>query len=420
MCSLPGLEQPTRGKYDMQPNTHQKSVETQQRFNDPDMFDIRDSEIYLDNAATTAIDLDVVAAMQPYLEERYGNPQTAYHLGREAKDAIEAARSSVADMLDCKPSEIYFTSGGTESNNWAIKGFQYGDRKRLVVSAVEHLSILEPAKWMRRNNLLGDVAEVPVDENGLVKMTMLDAYLKTGMVGLVSIQYANNETGTIQPVAEIAQLCKSNGAIFHCDAVQAFGKVDFDVADTGADMMTLSAHKIHGPMGIGALYVKEGTPLEPLLHGGGHENGMRSGTHAVPQIVGFGKAVEVAWSNIRTEMTRVSELVDRFSADLSHKAQAKRNGHATKRLPNILNITIPADASLVCGILAKNGICVSMGSACRSGKEPHVLKAMGRPYGDCVSSLRISMSKYTTDKQMMVFAARLQAAIAESKKRSAV
>lgn len=384
-----------------------------------DIFDIRDRELYMDNAATTVIDQEVVAAMQPYVEERYGNPQTPYHLGREAKDAIEKARTQVAELLGCAPVEVYFTSGGTEANNWAIKGFRYGDKDRLLISAIEHASVLEPARWMNRSRLLSNMVEVPVNEEGVLLVDVLESYLKVGRVGLVSVQYANNEVGTVQPIAQISELCKKYGSAFHCDAVQAFGKVDFDVTDVGADMMTLSAHKIHGPMGIGALYIKGGTDVEPLLHGGGHEGGMRSGTHAVPQIVGFGKAVELAWSCMKKEMTRVSAVVDNLAEELKIKFGAIRNGSAQDRLPNILNVTLPnVDAALMCGVLARRGVCVSMGSACRTGeKESRVLKAMNRQFKDCMSTIRISMSRYTDEKQAKLLVAYMQAAVREIKQR---
>ena len=387
-------------------------------------FDLRKPEMYMDNAATTVIDRRVVDAMQPYLEERYGNPETAYHLGREAKDAIEVARAQIADMLKVKPEEIYFTSGGTEANNWAIKGLACPDDKTgILVSAVEHKSVLEPAGWMA--GIRGSakfVKTVPVDEFGMVRMDVLETHLKDGSIGLVSIQFANNEVGTLQPLKDISKLCKQYGATLHCDAVQGLGKVDFTAAGIGADMISLSAHKIHGPMGVGALWVKTGTPLEPLLHGGGHEGGMRSGTHGVPQIVGFGKAVELAWTHLGTDMPRLSMLVDTIAARLALTVDAKRNGHPTVRLPNILNMTIPkANASLVCGVLGKHGICVSTGAACGTKSGPsHVLMAMGKDYQSCVSTFRISLSRYNTDKEAGMLVARFHGALREAKLRDVV
>lgn len=385
-------------------------------------FSIREKEIYMDNAATTLIDSEVVEAMHPYLEERYGNPETPYQLGREAKDGIEKAREQIANLLGCGAGEIYFTSGGTEANNWAIKGFNYGDKKKLIVSAVEHKSVLEPAKWMLKKGLISELVELPVDEMGMVNTAMLKTQLKAGGVGLVSIQYANNEVGTLQPVREIATLCAENGAHFHCDGVQAFGKVKFDVIDDGIDMMSLSAHKIHGPMGVGALYVRLGTDIEPLLHGGGHESGMRSGTHGVQNIVGFGEAADVAWGNLSAEMPRLFKLIDWLALELKCKFEAVRNGHPAMRLPNILNVTLPKeDASIVCGLLGRYGIFVSNGAACGTKDiKSHVLMAMGKRYTDCASTLRISLSKHNTQKDAIMFVCRLQAAVREAKERGLI
>ena len=247
-------------------------------------FEWHGEETYLDNAATTALDDAVVAAMRPYFEERYGNPETVYRLGREAKRAVEASRAVIADCLKCKPEELFFTSGGTEANNWAIKGISRGHgQEGIIVSAIEHPSVMEQAKWMCQD---APYFEIPVDQFGTIDLGRLEEELATGKYVLVSVQYGNNEIGTVQPVKKVAELCRKHAALFHCDAVQAFGKVVFDVDDIGADMISISAHKIHGPMGVGALYIKSGTVLEPLLHGGGHEDGMRSGTLAVPEIVG--------------------------------------------------------------------------------------------------------------------------------------
>ncbi len=382
-------------------------------------FDVRKKEYYFDNAATTVIDQEVVDAMQPYLEEKYGNPETAYYLGSEAKDGIEKARQQIADALKVNPQEVFFTSGGTEANNWAIKGFDYQDRKRLVISPVEHKSILEPAKWCFGKGLINQLFEIPVDEYGMVKLDCLEAFLKENQIGLVSVQFANNEVGTLQPIKEISELCKKYGAVCHCDAVQGLGKVDFTAAGLGVDMITLSSHKIHGPMGIGALWVKPGTKLEPLLHGGGHEAGMRSGTHGVPQIIGFGKAAELAWSHVLTDMPRLSKIVDWMASSLNLSVGAVRNGHPTQRLPNILNMSIPnSNASLVCGVLSKEGICVSSGAACGTSSGPsHVLKAMGKSHQECTSTFRISLSRYNTDREAKLVAAMFHKALKEAKAR---
>ena len=385
-------------------------------------FQLQDVEVYFDNAATTALDEGVVDAMRPYFEERYGNPETVYRLGREAKDAVERSRATIADVLKCKPEEIYFTSGGTEANNWAIKSTYFAPvgGVGIIVSAIEHASVLESAKC---RGFDAPYCEIPVDKFGLIDLTLLELELATKKYALVSIQYANNEIGTVQPVAKIAELCKKYDAVFHCDAVQAFGKIAFDVDDVGADLISLSAHKIHGPMGMGALYIKRGTNIEPLLHGGGQERGMRSGTLAVPEIVGFGKAVELAIDALPSHMPRLSAAVEGLAAQICQIFGAKRNGHPTLRLPNILNVTLPGvETEVLCGVMcSKYGTCMSAGAACSTTKrESHVLKAIGIDPKEVLSTLRISLSRFNTDKQVQAAFAQLQAAKRESGLRSLI
>lgn len=380
-------------------------------------FEFRDVEVYMDNAATTFIDPEVVEVMRPYLEERYGNPETVYRLGREANTAVKDSRAVIADIIKCKPEELFFTSGGTESNNWAIKGVL--EPRGVIVSSVEHASVLEPANWVSRDL---PMFKVPVDEYGIVDLDALKSALKSGNYGLVSIQYANNEIGTLQPVQEIADLCQDYGALFHCDAVQAFGKIDFDVDDIGADMISFSAHKLHGPMGVGALYVKGGTEIGPLLHGGGQEDGMRSGTLAVPEIVGFTKAAEVAIAAIPEQMPRLMRITEWLAGQIccSFKG-AKRNGHPTLRLPNIVSVTLPGmETEVVCGIMcSKFNMCLSAGAACSTEKRSsHVLEAIGRNSNEALSTLRFSLSKLNTDREMKVVFGRLQAAYKEALARS--
>lgn len=385
-------------------------------------FQIRDVEVYLDNAATTALDDEVVAAMRPYFEERYGNPETVYRLGREAKKAVEDSRAVIADILKCKPEEIFFTSGGTEANNWAIKGVcGSGIKNGRLVSAIEHSSVLEPARWWSSWNPDDSYFEISVDQYGVVDVAELEDRLSKYHCALVSIQYANNEIGTVQPVAKIAELCQKYGAYFHCDAVQAFGKLDFDVDDVGADLISLSAHKIHGPMGMGALYVKQGTILEPLMHGGGQEGGMRSGTLAVPEIVGFAKAAELAQAARPREMPRLMALTEWLAGQLVLDFNARRNGHPTQRLPNIVSVTIPGmESEVVCGLMcSKYGTCMSAGAACSTTKRSsHVLQALGLSPSDSLSTLRISVSRYTKEEDLKVVFGRLQAAMVEAKSRS--
>jgi len=389
-------------------------------------FSTRDTEIYLDNAATTVVADEVVGAMIPYLEERYGNPETPYGLGREANDAVDVAREQIAEMLGCLPGEVFFTSGGTESNNWAIKGFQYSknlsDPYGLVVSSIEHDSVLSPSEWICNHEVCSSLGRVPVDQDGIIDLGELEVYIKSGGCGLVSVQHGNNEVGTLQPIEEVASLCKQYGAALHCDACQSFGKVAIDVDELGVDMMSISAHKIHGPMGVGALYVRSGTSLEPLHHGGGHQDGMRSGTLPVANIVGFGKAAEMAWGSVKREMPRLFTLTEALAQDLETTCGAVRNGHRQNRLPHILSVTFPkTEAAMMVGLLAKEGICVSTGAACSQGKSGSgTLIAMGKGKSECTSTLRISLSRYNTSTDMMALTSRIQAALVGAEKREAI
>ena len=379
-------------------------------------FNTRDVEFYLDNAATTIMAEEVAEAMQPFLEERYGNSETPYHLGQEAQSAVEGSRESVARQIGCEPEEIFFTSGGTESNNWAIKGVRLDPIRRnkgcIVTSQIEHASVLESVKNVTRRFPDAYTSSfLNVDGDGLVDMTELSQEMANGDVGLVSIQFGNNEVGTIQPVKEIASICKENGALFHCDACQAFGKVPIDVNELDIDMMSISAHKIHGPMGVGALYVRSGTHLEPFLHGGGHERGMRSGTLNVPAIVGFGVAAELAWSSLKSEMPRIASLAVETGKMLELTVGATVNG-SKNRLPHILSLTIPnVDASVVTGVLSGSGICVSTGSACSPKSRSHVLLAMGRSLEQNDGTIRVSLSRYSKRNDVLAFSSSLSAAI---------
>jgi cysteine desulfurase len=279
---------------------------------------------------------------------------------------------------------------------------------------------MESARWWGRD---ADYHEVPVDQYGVVDLADLEARLVTAKYALASIQYANNEIGTIQPVEKIAELCKKYKVAFHCDAVQAFGKIDFDVDDVGADMISLSAHKIHGPMGMGALYIKKGTSVEPLLHGGGQEGGMRSGTLAVPEIVGFAKAAELAINAMPKEMRRLREASESLVESLRLSLNGVRNGHPTNRLSNIVSITIPGmESEVVCGIMcSKFKTCISAGAACSTMKrKSHVLEAIGRSPSDILSTLRISLSRFNRDSDVCVAMGRIQAAVSQAKQRELI
>ena len=386
-------------------------------------FDLQPAfEAYFDNAATTLLDPRVVEAMRPYLYEKYGNPETPYHLGLEARDAVEKSRQQIADLLEVKADRIFFTSGGTESNNWALKGFRFLDvtRKHLAISAVEHASIMKAAAALCGFGV--SYYTIPVDKTGTVDLAELEKHLSMGGASMASIQWANNELGSIQPMKEIAAICAKYNIILHSDAVQAFGKIAVHPEDEGVAMVSLSAHKIHGPMGIGALYIAEGIPMDPLLHGGGQEGGMRSGTHAVHQIVGFGAAAELSWSHMDATMKDVRRKIDLLSATFRDKYNAVVNG-SQNTLPNILNFTIPGiETTILVAILnQKYGICLGTGSACstRDGKS-HVLEAIGVPPADCYSTLRISLSRLTTDKQVAKLIGVMDFALNETRSRGSM
>jgi cysteine desulfurase len=375
-------------------------------------FEVRDRHCYMDNAATTAIDQSVVEAMAPYLEERYGNPDAAYGLGSEACGAAETARAQVAEGLGCRPDRVFFTSSGTEANNWAIKGIRIDPigRGAICASVVEHASVLESIKSVAcRFPGAYTYCPIGVDTLGRVNISELREKIESGGVGLVSVQFGNGEVGTLQPVKEIAEICHGNGAVFHCDACQAFGKVPFDVDEYDFDLVSISSHKIHGPMGVGALYVKKGINLEPLLHGEDQEFGMRSGTLAVPSIVGFGAATEISLRRMK-DMDAVYRKVDSVAATLIGSCDAVRNGDPVDRLPHILSLTFPTlpGASLL-GLLAKKGVCVSMGSRTAKHKS-HVLDAMGLGHVNSNHTIRISLSRYTEDIDVVLLTQSIQQA----------
>jgi cysteine desulfurase len=326
--------------------------------------------------------------LRPYIEESYGNPETLYHLGFQAKEAVDKARRQVADLLDCSPEGVFFTSGGTESNNWALKGFR---GRRILVSAIEHPSVTKAAAAAP----LCSLRIIPVDAAGLLKMDALEKALTPDELNLVSVQYANNEIGTIQPIGDIAALVHDKGAILHVDAVQAFGKIPVFPELDGIDLLSISAHKIHGPMGVGALYVSKNIKLDPMIHGGPQENGMRAGTSPVHQIVGFGAAAEIARCTMKREEPRQRELVNRLATSLAEMAGGVRNGHPEKTLPNILSMQFPkVDAAMLAATLNKEfGICVACGAACSRGRPSQVLKALGQDDAQASRAIRISISR---------------------------
>lgn len=362
------------------------------------------NRIYLDNAATTQLDEVVLEQMLPWLRERYGNASSVYQTGREARKAVEEARRQVARALNCTAPEVFFTGSGTESDNWAIKGaaWAHQDKGRHIVStAIEHHAVLHTLQALEKQGF--SVTYVPVNEFGRVSPEDIRAAMRDDTI-LVSVMAANNEIGTLQPIAQIGQIAKAQGVLFHTDAVQAVGAIPVDVEDWQVDLLSLSAHKFHGPKGAGALYVRKGVRLEPLLHGGAQERNRRAGTENLPGIVGLGKAIELACEDIEGKAQAVTELRDMLIAGiLADIPQVRLNGDPVHRLPNNVNISVrfvEGEALLLRLDLA--GIAASSGSACTSGSlDPsHVLLAIGLPHEIAHGSLRLSLSKRTTREEI--------------------
>ncbi len=360
--------------------------------------------IYLDYAATTPTHPDVVKAMLPYFTESFGNPSSIYGCGQDAKEAVEVARASVAALIGSREDEIVFTSGGTEADNAALKGVAYASNKKgnhIITSAIEHHAILETGHFLQTQGF--EVTFLPVDGYGMVDPDDVRRAI-TDKTVLVSIMHANNEIGTIQPIAEIARITREAGVYLHTDAVQTTGHVPFSVDKLGVDMLSLSAHKFYGPKGVGVCYVRQGTKLVSFLHGGEQEFGRRASTHNVPGIVGLGKAAQIARQEIDEEAERVTCLRDKLIQGLLENIDhARLNGHPQVRLPNNVNLSISyAEGESMCLQLDREGICCSTGSACSSGTtEPsHVLLALGLEPLQAHSSLRFSLGKWTTEEEI--------------------
>lgn len=356
--------------------------------------------IYLDNAATTKVKDEVYEAMLPYFREYYGNPASIYRFAGISKKAIEDARKTVADFLNAKPDEIYFTGGGSESDNWALKAVAFAKRekgKHIITSKIEHHAILHTCEYLEKLGF--EVTYLDVDENGVVKLDELKAAIREDTI-LISIMFANNEIGTIQPVKEIGRIAHENGVLFHTDAVQAYGHEHIDVEELGIDLLSASGHKINGPKGIGILYLRNSVKIGAFIHGGAQERGRRAGTHNVPGIVGFGKATELAKENMDRRHIYESKLrdhlIDRVLAEIPY---TKLNGHRANRLSNNANFSfrfIEGESLLI--LLDQKNIAGSSGSACTSGSlDPsHVLLAIGLPHEIAHGSLRLTLSDETT------------------------
>jgi len=364
--------------------------------------------IYLDHAATTPVRPGVLEAMLPYFSQTYGNASSIHGFGREARKALENAREVVAGCIGAAPKEIYFTSGGTESDNLAIKGVALANRDRnkgqhLITSSTEHHAVLSSFKYLEEQGF--EATYLPVDRFGIVELAALEEAIRPD-TALVSVMLANNETGTIQPVRQIAEVAKRTGVPVHTDAVQAVGKLPVNVDELGVDLLSISAHKIYGPKGIGALYVRRGTRIIPLQHGGHHERNRRAGTENVAGIVGLARAMELAQEELPRAARRLAALRNRLERRIRETIECTYlNGHPEKRLPNILNVGVEfVEGESLLLSLDMRGIAVSTGSACTSGTlEPsHVLRAMGVDAALAQGSLRFSFGRQNTDEEVDV------------------
>ncbi len=360
--------------------------------------------VYADNSATTKISKEVLEAMMPYLTDCYGNPSSIYKLGRDAKRAIETAREKCADALGCSPSEIYFTGGGSESDNWAVTGtarkLAASGKKHIITTAVEHHAILHTCAALEKEGF--EVTYLPVDSEGKLSLTELENAIRPD-TALVTVMYANNEIGVINPISEIGKICRKKGVLFHTDAVQAVGNVPINVTEQNIDMLSLSGHKIHAQKGVGILFVRKGITLPNLINGGGQERSKRAGTENVPAIVGLGVALENAVSDIPGKIEKVSKKRDRLIDGLLKMERTRLNGSRTDRLCGNVNISVEGvEGESLLLSLDLRGICASSGSACTSGSlDPsHVLLALGLPHEVAHGSLRLSISDETTDEDI--------------------
>lgn len=360
--------------------------------------------IYLDNAATTKTAPEVVEAMLPYFTEFYGNASSVYGFAGNSKEAMAKARETIADSLGCKANEIYFTAGGSEADNWALKATAEAYKAKgnhIITTKIEHHAILHTAEWLEKNGF--EVTYLNVDENGVVKLDELKAAIRPETI-LISVMFANNEIGTIQPIKEIGEIAKANGILFHTDAVQAYGQVPINVDELNIDMLSSSGHKLNGPKGIGFLYIRKGIKMRSFVHGGAQERKRRAGTENIPAIVGYGAAVERAMGTMKERTAKEAELrdylIDRVLKEVPY---TRLNGHRTNRLPNNANFSfqfIEGESLLI--MLDMEGICGSSGSACTSGSlDPsHVLLAIGLPHEIAHGSLRLTLSDETTKEDI--------------------
>lgn len=360
--------------------------------------------VYMDHAATTFTKKEVLDEMIPYFTEKFGNPSSVYTFGRNSRSAVEDARENVAKAIGAKADEIYFTAGGSEADNWALKGIAYANKNKgnhIITTNIEHHAMLHTCEYLQRNGF--DITFLDVDEYGMISLEQLENSI-TDKTILISIMFANNEIGTIQPIEKIGEIAKKHGVVFHTDAVQAIGNVAIDVNKMNIDLLSMSAHKFYGPKGIGALYIRKGVRIENLMHGGAQERKRRAGTENLPAIVGMGKAIELATTNMEEHNNRIMTMRDRLLKGIMEKIPyTKLNGHPEKRLPGNLNVSfhfIEGESLLL--LLDQFGICGSTGSACSSGSlDPsHVLLAIGLPHEIAHGSLRLSLGDATTEEDV--------------------
>jgi len=370
-----------------------------------------EKRIYLDNAATTPLDPRVLESMMPFFSQKFGNASSMHSLGTESKNTLEICRQQISNYVNAGTDEIIFTSSGTESNNMALKGIAFANREKgnhIIVSAIEHDCILNTCKWLETQGFY--ITYLPVDNTGIVDIGKLGKYISHKTI-MVSVMHANNEIGTIQPLEEIGKLCKERNVYFHSDACQSFGKMPIDVQKMNLDLLTLNSHKIYGPKGVGALYIRKGINITPLIHGGGQEFELRSSTENIAGIVGFVKAAELCISEFASETKRLTTLRNKLTESIfSSMDNAYLNGHPTLRLPNNVNIGIhglEGETIRLLLLLDEEGIAVSAGSACSSNDKnnsaSHVLQAIGLNPFEARGSIRISLGRFNTETDIDKF-----------------
>lgn len=359
---------------------------------------------YFDNAATTKLEPKVLESMLPYLNENYGNASSIYSIGQKSKDAIETAREKVANSLGCESKNIFFTSSGSESDNWAIKGVAFANRDKgnhIITTSIEHHAVLHTCEYLEKHGF--EITYLPVKENGIVDLDQLKKEIRNDTI-LISVMYANNEIGTIQPIEKIGEIAKEKRIYFHTDAVQAIGNIEINLDNLNIDLLTLSGHKFNGPKGIGALYIKDGVKTDNLIHGGGQEKGKRASTENIANIVGLGTAIELATKDIKKKTKYLTLLREICIEGIMKKIpDTILNGDAEKRLPGNVNLCFKyVEGESILLMLDQLGICASSGSACTSGSlDPsHVLLAIGLPHEIAHGSLRLSFSKDNTKKEV--------------------